>query len=81
MRKKKIVFINNHFQYSDGVARALIGLVNNLDKDKYDVTIKPLYICDRNLGKELAHGVKLEKCFGFYFRGFNRIAKMLPVSI
>ena len=80
MQKKRIVFINNHFQYSDGTVRALIGLVNNLDQTKFDITIKPLYRCNRRLACELKPGIKLEKCFGFYFRGFSKIAKMLPVN-
>lgn len=80
MEKIKVVFINNHFQYSDGTVRALIGMVNHMDTDKYDITIKPLYRCDRRLESELKSGIKLEKCFGFYFRGFSKIAKLIPVS-
>lgn len=78
--KKKVLFINNHFQYSDGTVRALIGLVNNLDQNKYDITIKPLFKCDKKLAKELKPGIKLKKVFGFYFRGFNRLVKKIPIS-
>lgn len=80
MMKKKIIFLNNHFQYSDGVVRALIGIVNHLDPDKYDITIKPIYRCDRRLKSELRDDIKLEKGFGFYFRGFSKIATRLPIK-
>lgn len=80
MKKKKIVFINNHFQYSDGTVRALIGLVNNLDLDKFDVTILPIYRCDRRLKKELKPEIKLKKAFGFYFRGLSRIVRKIPMK-
>lgn len=76
MEKKKLVFINNHFQYSDGTVRALINLVNNLDPEKFEITIKALYRCDFDLAKELHSNIKLEKCFGFYFQGFNRIVNL-----
>ncbi len=78
--KKKIIFINNHFQYSDGTVKALIGIVNNLDLEKFDVTILPIYRCDRRLEKELNPKIKLEKGFGFYFRGFSKIAKLIPIK-
>ncbi|MDM0691997.1 glycosyltransferase [Clostridium perfringens] len=81
MKKKRVVFITNHFQYSDGVARALIGLVNNIDPKKFDITIKPIYKCDRSLQSELREDIKLEKCFGFYFRGFDKIAKFIPTKM
>lgn len=77
MEKKKVVFINNHFQYSDGTVRALINLVNNLDPETFEITIKALYRCDFNLAKELHSNIKLEKCFGFYFQGFNRIVNLI----
>lgn len=80
MNKKKIIFLNNHFQYSDGTVRALISLVNNLDPEKYDITIKPVFRCDRRLQSELRNDIKLEKGFGFYFRGFSKIAERIPVK-
>lgn len=78
--KEKIIFLNNHFQYSDGTVRALIGLVNNLDPDKYDITIKPIYLCDKRLKPELRQGIKLEEGFGFYFKGFDKIVRNLPLK-
>lgn len=80
MEKKKIIFIPNHFQYSDGTSCALIGLVNNLDLNIFDITIKPIYICDFNLKSKLKKEIKLEKTFGFYFKGLNRLVKKIPIS-
>lgn len=80
MKKKKIIFINNHYQYSDGTVKALIGLVNNLDLNKFDVTILPIYRCDRQLQKELKPEIKLKKAFGFYFRGLSRITRKIPMK-
>jgi len=80
MDRKKIIFLNNHFQYSDGTVRALIGLVNSLDPEKFDITIKPIYRCDRRLQSELREDIKLEKGFGFYFRGLSKIAVHLPIK-
>ena len=45
MERIKVVIINNHFQYSYGTVRALIGMVNNMytesnnDDYKYDVLV------------------------------------------
>lgn len=80
MEKKKIIFLNNHFQYSDGTVQALIGLVNSLDLEKYDITIKPIYRCDYRLQSELKKEIKLEKGFGFYFRGFSKLVKIFPIK-
>ncbi len=78
MEKKKILFINNNFMYSDGTTTALIGLANNLDPKKFDITIKSLFYFDQDILKNLKPGIKVEPCFGFYFRGFKRIVKLLP---
>lgn len=76
--KKKIIFINNHFQRSDGTVRALIGLCNNLDPEKFDVTILSMYRCHRELAQELKKGIKLKSAFGFYFRGMSKIVRLIP---
>lgn len=80
MEKKKVVFLINHFQYSDGVVSALIGLVNELDLNKFDVTIKPLYRYDKRVASQLKEGIKIEKTFGFYFRGFAKIVRKIPIK-
>ena len=80
--KKKIIFILNHFQQSDGVARSLINLVNIIDLNIYDITIKPMYICDKQLGKEeLQEGIRLESFIGTYFRGLAKILRFIPIKV
>ena len=78
---KKVIFLLNQFRYSNGVARALIGLCNNMDLEKFDVTVKPIYALDKDLAQELDPRIKVEKAFGFYFRGFDKIASLLPTGL
>ena len=80
MPKKKIVFINNNFQKSDGTVATLIQLCNNLDSSKFDITIVPLYNCDSSLISSLSPSIKVKKAFGFYFKGFNRLVRLIPAS-
>ena len=76
--KKKILFMTNHIQYSDGVVKSLTELVNALDKDKYDITIMPVFRCDEDYLKNFDPAVRIKKMFGFYFRGFSKIVSLLP---
>lgn len=76
--KKKILFLTNHIQYSDGVVKSLTELVNALDKEKYDITIMPVFRCDKNYLKNFDPAIKIKKMFGFYFRGLSKIIALLP---
>ena len=78
---KKVLFMLNHLRRSNGVARALISLCNNLDLGKFDITIMPMYQLDEELAKELDPRIKIKKAFGFYFKGFNTITTHLPISL
>lgn len=79
--KKKVLFINNHFQYSDGTVTALIGLCNNLNPIKYDITILPLYRCDLMRVRELREGITIKRGFGFYFQGMAKLLNLIPLPI
>ena len=80
--KKKIAFVLNNFQIADGVAQALLEICNHLDKSKYDITIIPLYKIEKNMKERLANkDVKVKKVFGFYFRGFSRLLKLIPIKL
>ena len=81
MSKKNIIFVTNHFQSSDGTTRVLLNLVNNLDLEKYNITIKPLYKLERSLLKEVKSGIIVKKFFGFYFKGLNRIVSLIPKKL
>ena len=39
MKKKKILFIIWSFTYGGGAERVLANIVNNLDKNRYDIDI------------------------------------------
>lgn len=80
MNKVKILFINNRFGVSDGTAKVLTGLANNLDPDKYDITIRPLYNYDQEAVARLNDNIKFKPIFGFDFKGFRRIIRRLPMK-
>lgn len=75
---KKILFLTNHLQFSDGVARALLNLTNNLDPNKYDISICALYKKDLEFIKQFNKNIKIFSIFNFYFRGLRRIVKLIP---
>ena len=81
MKKKKVIFLLDHFEKSNGVVSVLINLCAALDKKKYDITIRPLYRCDMSIKNRLKEGVKIKKVFGFYFRGFSKLLRIIPYKI
>lgn len=74
----KLLFVTNHLQYSDGVAKALLNLTNNLDKTKYDITIAPLYKIEPEFAKLFDKNIRIKKVFNTYFRGLAKIVKLIP---
>lgn len=78
---KSVLFVLAHMNYTGGVARVLTTLCNNLDLEKYDVTILPLYRTDKELLDMLKPGIKVKKGLGFYFKGLNDIMLRLPHSL
>lgn len=78
--KKKIVFLINHLQYSDGVAKVLMDLCNNLDCSKFEITVMPLYKCDSDFIKGFPDNICIKKAFGFYFKGMSKLVSKIPVK-
>lgn len=78
---KKILFVTNHLQHSDGVAKALLNLVNNLDNSKYMITICAMFTIDKNFIKKFNKDVKIFSVFNRYFRGMHKLLKFIPNSI
>lgn len=74
----KICMLLNNLQYADGVARSAIGVANLLNDNGYDVTLIPLYNIEKGILSEIAQGVRVQKVFGFYFRGMSRFVGKLP---
>lgn len=76
---KKICVVFNHFQIQDGIARAAIGMANELAKDdQIEITLRPLFKCDKKMKDRLSPRIKLKPLFGFYFQGFAKIVDLIP---
>lgn len=75
MKKTKILFF--HFDLQPGGAeRVLVNLVNNLNPDKYDITVKTIF-GGGELKSSFAKHVKLESLFKCKsFRGIRLILKL-----
>ena len=76
---KKVLFLTNHLQYSDGVAKSLLSLCNNLDLNKYEITVRALFKYDKNFAKQFDKRIKTDYVFGFYFHGMSRIVDVLSL--
>lgn len=78
MIKKKILFVLGHLQYSDGVAKVLVDICNNLNPEKYDITVVSLFRFDKDFIKMFNSNIKTKTLFGFYFRGMSKIINIIP---
>ncbi len=78
--KIKILFVLNHFQFSDGVAATLRSLIQNIDKNKYELHLLPLYKLDHNFLKPVESMVTVHRGFGFYFRGMSALISKIPLK-
>ena len=81
--KKRISFAFNHLQYSDGVARAAIGIANPLsERDDIQVILRPIYHVDKSVMSILASNVVVKPVLGFFnFSGMSRILNRLPGAL
>lgn len=79
MSRKKILFMINHLDIG-GVERAVVDIVNGLNKDKYEITLMPLFKYKPHM-YEIDHSVKVKKVFGVYFPGFTKILQRLPAKL
>lgn len=75
--KKKLLFVTNHLQYSDGVAKALLEFANALDPEKFDVTVMSVFRKEKNFCKNFNGNVKIKTMFGFYLRGMWQVIKKI----
>lgn len=79
--KKKILFVLNHFQFSDGVAATLRSLIMNINMNNFEIHVLPLYKCDREFVKPIESKVTIHKGIGFYFRGLSKLINKIPLNI
>ena len=79
---KKICFVFNHLQFSDGVARAAIGISNYLaEHENVQVTLRPLFYYEKGINTTISDKVVVKPLFGFYFKGLAKILEVLPSQI
>ncbi len=78
--KKKILFVTNHFGYSNGVAMALRNIIANIDQTKYDISLLAIYLYDKEFAAPIADKIHVVPGYGFYFRGFDKFVNMLSPS-
>ena len=78
---KKVLFVTNHLQYSDGVAKALLNLVNNLDAEKYEISVCSLFTTDKNFISNFNNNIKIFSVFNRYFRGMHKLLKLVPKKL
>lgn len=71
---KKILFFIPNLMHG-GAEKVLVNLVNNLDKEKYDITLKTIF--DEGINKKyLDKSIKYEYVFKKIFRGNKHIFKI-----
>lgn len=76
---KKVYILINHFQVQDGVARAAIGVANELAKrSDVEITLQSLFRFDPKMKSQLSPRVKTRPFLGFYFRGLAKLVGLCP---
>ena len=79
MIMKKILFLITNLAYG-GAERVLVNLANNLNKEKYDVTVMTIF--DEGVNRQyLSADVHYRTAFHKSFHGIKYITALLPASI
>ena len=77
--KKNILFLITNLEHG-GAERVLVNLVNNLDKSKYNITLKTIF--DTGINKRyLSSDVNYDFVFSKTFHGIKFITKFLPANV
>ena len=77
--KKNILFSITNLEHG-GAERVLVNLVNNLDKSKYNITLKTIF--DTGINKRyLSSDVNYDFVFSKTFHGIKFITKFLPANV
>lgn len=79
--KKKVLFVVNHFRYSGGVSVALLNLFLNLNSEKYDIYLLPIYTFDRDFALQVKNKITVLKGINSYFRGLDKIVDCIPGNL
>ena len=76
--KKKILFVTNHFRFSNGVATVLRNLIANLDENEYDISLLAIYEFNQEFAAPIMNKIKVIPGYNFYFRGFDKLINLIP---
>ena len=76
--KKKVLFLIQDLKHG-GAEKVLVNLANNLDKEKYDVTIKTLFNRGVHI-KNIKDGVKYIPGLKWEIRGNSHIIRKIPAK-
>lgn len=79
-QKKKILFVIAHFEFSNGISSTLRSLIDEIDQEKFEIHVLPLFKVDEKFIEPIKSKFILHKGFGFYFRGFSKIVKRIPAK-
>ena len=77
----KVLFVLNHFRYSNGVASALLNLIKNLPEEKYDIHVLAIYEFDREFAQPVIDRITVVPGLNRYFKGLDRIVSAFPARM
>lgn len=77
--KKKVLFFIPNLKHG-GAEKVLVNLVNNLDKEKYDVTLQTLFDVGVHK-KNLQSHIRYKSFFAKEFRGNSLLFKVFPAKV
>ena len=76
VEKKRLLFLTNHL-FVGGVDKAVVDIVNGLDKDRFDVTLMVLFRFDPDR-HVIDPRVHVKPVFKTYFKGLSRLLSLCP---
>lgn len=76
--RKKVLFVINHFGFSNGVATVLRNLIANLDENEYDISLLAIYKFNKEFAAPIINKIKVIKGYSFYFRGLDKLINLIP---
>ena len=79
-KKVKVLFVTNHFRFSNGVASVLRSMIENLDPKRFDIHLLAIYEFNKEFAAPILNKVTVVKGLNFYFRGLDKIVNLLPLK-
>lgn len=81
MKRMKVLFVTNHFRFSNGVASVLRSMIDNLDQTIFDIHLLAIYEFNEEFARPIRDKITVVKGFGFYFHGFDKLVNMIPLNL